>query len=123
MGLVSRTLPLLFSFFLLVGFGVVSYANAADVEVIVKLDTRAFTPNKVKIKVGDRVTWSNRSKEEHFLTSTGAVSGPGAQGIEDLMIHKLLHPEESYSFAFEEPETYFYFCAIHMDMGGTIIVE
>ena len=123
MDLVSRSLFLFFSFLLPIGFGGIPCASAADVGILVKPETRAFTPQQIKVKLGDKVIWSNQSGEDHFLTSAGGISGPGVMGVENLMIHKLLHPDMSHSYTFDKPDTYLYFCAIHMDMGGTVIVE
>jgi plastocyanin len=75
------------------------------------------------VKAGDKVVWINRDGEEHFLTSTGPASRQQVLGTENLEIHKLLRPSESYSYTFQQPDTYHYFCAIHLQMWGTVIVE
>ena len=114
---------LLITLLLTFGFGVLSYANAADFQIVVKPGARAFTPQEIKIKLGDKVTWTNKAEEEHFLTSAGPSSIQVVPGTEFLLIHKLLHPGDSYTHTFSEPETYVYFCAIHMQMWGTVTVE
>jgi len=115
---------LLITLLLSMGFGVTYDAEAADFEIVVKPGTKEFTPHEIKIKVGDRVTWTNKSGEEHFLTSAGHSGIKVLPGTEFLMIHKLLHPGESHTHTFSEhPETYPYFCAIHMQMWGTVTVE
>jgi plastocyanin len=106
-----------------IGYGLTDDADAADFEIAVKSGTKAFSPQEVKIKLGDKVTWMNKNQEDHFLTSAGPSSKQVVRGTEDLEIHKLLHPGESYTHSFTEPETYYYFCAIHMQMWGTVTVE
>lgn len=120
----SRTLAiLLVNLLLLIGFGAISYAHAAEFRIVVKPGTKAFTPQEIKIKLGDQVIWVNEGQEDHFLTSAGPSSKPFVPRPGDLEIHKLLHQGESYMHSFAEADTYYYFCAIHMQMWGTVIVE
>jgi len=106
-----------------IGFGVIDDADAADFKVVVKQGTKAFMPQEMKIKLGDQVRWINEGEEEHFLTSAGPSSRQVVSGTENLEIHKRLPPSESYSHSFAQAETYYYFCAIHMQMWGIVIVE
>ena len=114
---------LLITFLLSVGFVFTPNLNAADFKIVVKAGTKAFTPQAIKIKSGDTVTWMNNDQEEHFLTSAGPSGTKEVKRAEDLFIHKLIHPGESYSHPFTEPEIYHYFCAIHNEMWGTVVVE
>jgi plastocyanin len=114
---------LLVTFPLSLGFAVGNPLEAAEFEIAVKPGVKAFTPQEIKIKAGDQVTWVNKDEEEHFLTSAGSLTREVVKGTEDLMIHTLLHPGARYTHNFTEPETYYYFCAIHMQMWGTVIVE
>jgi len=113
----------LITFLLSIGSGVMNDAGAADFRIVVKPGTKAFTPQEIKIKLGDQVIWVNEGQEDHFLTSAGPSSKPFVPRPEDLEIHKLLHQGESYMHSFAESDTYYYFCAIHMQMWGTVIVE
>ena len=124
MRLLSRILSILIVTNLLsIGFEVASYTDAADFKIVVKPGTKAFSPQQIKIKVGDQVIWVNEGQEDHFLTSAGPSSRLEAVNTENLMIHTLIHPGESYARSFTEAETYHYFCAIHNEMWGTVIVE
>lgn len=105
------------------GISVTTHVDVGDFKVAVKPGAKAFTPQVLKIKLGDKVIWVNQSNEEHFLTSAGPTSRHEVSGTESLEIHKLLQPGESYSHNFTQVDTYYYFCAIHMQMWGTVIVE
>lgn len=98
-------------------------ARAGEAEIVVKAGTRAFTPEHLVIKAGDQVIWRNESDEDHFLSSVGPASGPPVTGTQNLMIHQLMHTGDTYTFTFAQAETYYYFCAIHLDMWGRIVVE
>jgi len=106
-----------------IGLSVVNVADAADFEIVVKQGLKTFTPQLIKIKPGDRVLWANKDDVEHFLTSAGPATKQIVMGTENLEIHKLLHPGEGYTHSFTQTETYYYFCAIHTQMWGTVIVE
>ncbi len=122
MGLLGPTFSILLVTLLSsIGFGMSSSVSAADVEIVVK--QKAFTPQQIKIKAGDSVTWTNKDQEDHFLTSAGGLDIEVVPGTEFLLIHKLLHPDDSYKYTFTKPDTYHYFCAIHMQMWGTVAVE
>ena len=106
-----------------IGGGVVPPADAADIEIVVKQGLKTFTPQMIKIKLEDRVSWINKDDVEHFLTSAGPSTKQVVRGTENLEIHRLLRPGESYTHSFTQTETYYYFCAIHMQMWGMVIVE
>jgi plastocyanin len=77
-----------------------------------------FDPANVTVPVGTRVTWTWVGGF-HDLNSTGAPTFPGS-GTPTL-------PPHSYSFTFDSPGTYLYFCSVHGDptsgMRGTIVVQ
>jgi len=66
-----------------------------------------------KIKVGEKVVWSNADAMPHTVTSTDG--GPLNSGQ--------LGKGGEYSFTFKEPGTYNYYCSYHPSMKGTVIVE
>jgi len=110
----------------LVASGVLSFtavptASAGEREVV--MEAQAFSPQVMTIHVGDRVTWMNHDKLEHFLTSSGPVSRSVATQVGDLEFHQRMIPGSDYSHSFKEPGVYGYFCAIHMGMWGTLVVE
>jgi plastocyanin len=100
-----------------------SPAQAAEFKIVVNPGTKAFAPQEITVKLGDQVSWINKSEEEHFLTSAGGRKIEVVPGTEFLLIHQLLNPGDRYTHTFSEADTYYYFCAIHMEMWGTVTVE
>jgi plastocyanin len=84
----------------------------------------AFAPQVTTIEVGDRVTWVNDSRtDDAFVTSSGPATRQTTVGKDDLEMDAVLHPGTSYTHAFREPGTYYYFCAGHMQRWGAVIVK
>jgi len=75
------------------------------------VDNYTFVPGTITVPRGTRITWLNRDQVKHTITATNAAfSGLLAQGA-------------SVSITFNTPNTYTYFCAIHPQMRGTIVVQ
>jgi amicyanin len=88
-------------------------ANAGDKTAAVGIDNFTFNPQKLTVKAGTTVTWTNRDDIPHGIAATGnSFARSGA-----------LDTEDHYSFTFTTPGTYQYFCYIHPHMTGTIVVE
>ena len=114
---------LLIILFWSIGFGVISYTEAADFKIVVNPGTNDFAPQVTKIKLGDNVSWENVSSDEHYVTSAGPETKQVVIGIEDLEIHTDIAPGASFTYSFKEPGIYHYFCGVHDGMWGTVIVE
>jgi plastocyanin len=78
----------------------------------VKIDNFSFIPKSLTIPVGTAVTWTNRDDIPHTATST-----------EKKFASPVLDTDQTFSFKFQEPGSYPYFCKIHPTMTGTIVVE
>ena len=89
--------------------GLPGSARAAQLEV--KIDNFTFGPQKLKVKVGDTVTWINQDDIPHTVVSIGHFRS------------KALDSEDKYSFTFTAPGTFEYFCSLHPHMQGSIVVE
>jgi amicyanin len=63
------------------------------------------------VKAGAVVTWTNRDDIPHNVVST-----------EKKFSSPVLDTDQAFSFRFQEPGAYPYFCKIHPTMTGTIIV-
>ncbi len=99
-------------------------ADAAE-EVAFKIpDGRTeFSPKLQEIKLGDQVKWINEDKRTHFLTAADPNRKEPARIVTDLLIHHLMPPGEVFQMQFNKPGHYDFFCAIHMEMRGTITVS
>lgn len=74
----------------------------------------AYSPATITVKAGTAVTWTNQDSVMHTVTTEDGApvsfdSGNFGQG-------------ETYSFTFEEPGTYDYYCIPHPYMKGTVVV-
>jgi amicyanin len=78
----------------------------------VKIDNFSFAPKSITVKVGTTVTWTNRDDIPHNVVST-----------EKKFSSPVLDTDQTFSFKFQEPGSYPYFCKIHPMMIGTVIVE
>jgi amicyanin len=78
----------------------------------VKIDNFSFTPQEITVAVGTRVTWVNRDDIPHTVVST-----------EEKFKSKALDTDDQYSFIFDKPGTYDYFCSIHPKMTAKVIVK
>jgi len=78
----------------------------------VKIDNFSFAPRSLTVKRGTTVTWTNHDDIPHNVVSTDKkFSSP------------VLDTDQTFSFRFQEPGSYPYFCKIHPTMTGTIVVE
>lgn len=84
-------------------------------EVIMKNTT--FQPSEITVAAGTTVTWTNEDPAAHTVTS-GTRDNPT-----DLFDSGNVGSGQSFSFTFDTPGTYNYFCRIHPGMKGTVIVE
>ena len=85
-------------------------AQTADVKVAI--DNFVFGPERLTVKVGTTVTWTNRDDIPHTVASK-----------DRLFKSKVMDTDESYSFTFSTPGEYAYFCSLHPHMTATIVVE
>lgn len=98
-------------------------AEAGLAKVIVNTGVQEFTPQRVTIQVGDRVTWVNRDHDTHSLVSAGSASRRSGVAPEALLINTTLPPGASYTHTFVESGTYYYFCANHTQVWGIVVAE
>jgi plastocyanin len=86
--------------------------QAQNAPVAVSIDNFTFNPQKLTVKAGTTVTWTNKDDEPHTVVSDRALwkSPP-------------LDTDDHFSFTFDKPGTYKYFCSIHPRMEGEIVVK
>jgi plastocyanin len=71
-----------------------------------------FTPRNLTIHVGSKVTWTNKDEEPHKLAE-----------VNDTFTSQPLDSDGDFTYQFDTPGTYEYFCTLHPRMTGKIIVE
>ena len=72
----------------------------------------AFAPPTITVVPGTTVTWTNKDDEAHQVMS-----------MTKLFHSPALDTKDAYSFTFKDPGTYEYFCTLHPQMTGTVIVK
>jgi plastocyanin len=77
----------------------------------VTIDNFAFSPATLKVKVGQKVSWTNKQGVAHTVTADGgAFDHPMPSGA-------------TFSFAFAKAGSFAYHCTIHPSMHATIVVS
>jgi plastocyanin len=88
-----------------------------------ELTDDAYSPNPVEVTVGDTVTWINDDSTDHTATSGTSESGStGMFGGTDESPEIIDANGGTQSFTFEETGDFPYYCTIHPNMVGTVIV-
>lgn len=82
-------------------------------EVVVMIQSFAFSPNNLTIKKGTTVTWTNNDEVQHTVTADDNSSG---------LDSKLLAKGESYQFTFDEVGSFGYHCKPHPQMTAIVTV-
>jgi plastocyanin len=87
--------------------------------------TDAFAPNPININVGDTVTWTNRDSTAHTVTSGTGPDDPNKGQAFDSSpnFNPIMGPQATFSHTFEEAGEFPYFCALHPNAVGTVIVS
>jgi plastocyanin len=88
-------------------------AAAADpAPAKIEIDNFTFAPRQLIVKVGTTVIWRNRDDIPHAVASSTRV-----------FKSKALDTDDTYAFTLTAAGTYAYFCSLHPQMTGTIVVE
>jgi plastocyanin len=83
--------------------------------------TDAFSPNPVNVKVGDTVTWTNKDSTPHTVTS-GTSGTPDGKFDSSPQFKTLIVPQGTFSHTFTEAGEYPYYCGLHANMVGKVVV-
>lgn len=92
-----------------------SFSTAAQQQPAAKevtIDNFSFGPTELTIPAGTQVTWVNKDDVPHVVMS-----------VDHKFKSKALDTDDKFSFTFQDPGTYEYFCAVHPKMTGKIIVK
>jgi plastocyanin len=87
--------------------------QTAEVVQIV-IDNFTFSPAKLTISAGTKVTWVNHDDVPHTATNTAKPKSFDSGTLDT---------DERFSYVFATPGTYDYFCAVHPKMTGQIVVK
>lgn len=71
----------------------------------------AFQPANLQVKVGTTITWTNQDNAPHSVTFKNGMKDSG-----------LLSQGQSFSYTFNTPGTYQYYCTVHPYMVATVTV-
>jgi plastocyanin len=88
-------------------------AVAAEQTDVVAIDNFTFGPKELIVPVGTTVKWTNRDDIPHTVVETGSRA----------FRSKALDTDDSFSFTFASAGTFSYFCSLHPQMTGKIIVK
>lgn len=83
---------------------------AQDIQINIK--EFMYSPKDLTVAVGTKVTWVNDDQEPHTVVETHNVFRSGA-----------LDTADQFSYTFMTPGAFEYFCALHPQMVGKIIVS
>ena len=76
-----------------------------------------YSPPEITIELNDEVEWGNADTVTHTVTS-----GNPTDGSDGTFDSSFLGVGESFSYTFNEPGTFDYYCTLHLWMTGTINV-
>jgi len=80
--------------------------------------SNSYNPNLIEFKVGDILSWRNDDSSPHTVTSS---SSSGNNNITTFDSGVLMR-DETFSFTFDMEGKYPYFCTLHPNMVGTVVV-
>lgn len=87
-------------------------ARAGPTTIEVRVVNFGFEPAELTVVPGTTVIWRNDSPTTHTVTAKNGAFDSG-----------LLESGQTFSFTFREPGTYEYWCTLHPEMLGRIIVR
>jgi plastocyanin len=85
---------------------------AKSQEVVVKIDNFSYMPHDITVAAGTTIIWVNNDDIPHTVVSTT-----------DVFKSRALDTDDKFSFKFDKPGTYEYFCSIHPKMTAKVIVQ
>lgn len=104
-------------------------SRAEDPEAVIHIEGLAFEPKALTIAAGASVTWTNGDGVLHTVTS-GKQGKQGAPGVSqgrpaepDGLFDRTLQEKQRFIFTFREPGVYSFYCDIHRQMSGEIVVS
>jgi plastocyanin len=78
----------------------------------IRIDHFSFSPAVLTVKAGTQITWTNDDDIPHTVIGDGHT-----------FKSKVLGTGEKFSFTAGKPGAYSYYCSIHPNMTGKVIVK
>lgn len=97
-------------------------SSAGDFTVLVSKGPNEFLPQVIHVKSGDRIEWENRDTQEHVLIMQKSVR-KGGESVSVLEVNAAIVPEGRFDYQFQHPGRHPYFCGVHTNMWGMVVVE
>lgn len=88
-------------------------AGNKNVGTKIEIKDFAFSPQKITVKSGEKITWINHDEEPHTVVSVG----------KKFQKSSALDTDQEFTITAGAPGIYEYFCSVHPKMTGTIVVE
>lgn len=89
-------------------------AGAFGANQQVTIGQHTFMPGALSVRPGDTVTWINKDTDAHSVRSNDRGKTSHSN---------LLDPGQSFTLVFSSPGTFSYYCGVHPDMQGAIVVK
>jgi plastocyanin len=86
-------------------------ANATIVKIVDNDRSNSYDPNPIEVEVGETVTWVNDDSAPHTATANDRIFDSG-----------VLSKGDAFSFTFEKAGEYSYYCDVHPNMVGSVVV-
>ncbi|MGH2703053.1 MAG: cupredoxin domain-containing protein [Actinomycetota bacterium] len=91
----------------------------------------AYTPPTIEVDAGTEVTWVNQDDGVDHTVTSGQQKEQGVPGVtkdnkaqpDGTFDRALPDRGDAFSFTFDEPGTYAYYCEIHAAMTAEVIVR
>jgi plastocyanin len=101
--------------------------GVTDVSIVpgsATLSEGGYDPDPVEISVGDTVRWTNDDSTPHTITSGGPDDPDAGQEFDSSPnLNPLLAPGDTFEHTFTEAGEFPYYCQLHPNLVGTIIVS
>jgi len=110
MVILNRLMPTLCLLLVLMAAGI-AHADTSPAAPTIQIEEYKYVPDTLTIPAGTKVTWVNKDQVPHTIVASDKTFRSAA-----------LDTDENYSNTFTKPGTYQYFCTLHPEMVGTIVV-
>jgi plastocyanin len=86
--------------------------QATSTKDAVAVESFAYSPQRIEVAAGQKVTWTNRDPAPHTVTAEDGTFDSGT-----------MEPGGTFSAVFDDPGEYRYICSLHPGMEGVVVVH